>query len=74
MTETGLNSCFRLIFSMHDRLIAFRTFGTNVNLCFSAPSNCLQYHTGTSGRIQTFNWPATGTTAGTAEGHLQNQK
>merc|ERR1719418_403861 len=38
-----------------------------------APAGCLQYHTGSTGRITTFNWPAQGTTAGSAEGHLQNQ-
>lgn len=49
-----------------------RSFEIRVSqyLCDSAqrpPEGCLQYHTGTDGRITSFNWAG-------ANGHLQNQK
>merc|ERR1712110_1057886 len=41
------------------------------------PEGCLQYHTATSGRFETFNWPATNNaadaTGATSRGHLANQ-
>ena len=45
-------------------------------LNFSPDSGCLQYHTGITGRMETFNFPATQTTAGATGvvGHLPSQQ